>query len=67
MKKYILPYGLIAGTLLFSYMIVMGVVMQGKDFANMDSGVVVGYTSMLLAFSLVFLLPVRIEKKNWGV
>jgi uncharacterized membrane protein (UPF0136 family) len=51
MKKIVLTFGLISGVLLSGMMLAM---MSFIDKIGMDQGMVFGYTTMVLAFLLVF-------------
>ncbi|HKP82603.1 MAG TPA: DUF4199 domain-containing protein [Pyrinomonadaceae bacterium] len=51
MKRIVLTFGLISGVLLSGMMIAM---MPFIDQIGMDHGMVIGYTTMVLAFLLVF-------------
>ena len=51
MKRIVLTFGLISGALLSGMMLVM---MLFIDKIGMDHGMVIGYTTMVLAFLLVF-------------
>jgi len=51
MQKIVLTFGLIAGAVLAA---MMAVSMRFQDQIGFDRGVVVGYTSMVLAFLMVF-------------
>ena len=51
MKKTVLTFGLIAGVILSAMMVVA---ILFKDAIGFDSGEIVGYTSMVLAFLLIF-------------
>ena len=51
MKRTVLTFGLISGALLSAMMLVM---MLFIDQIGMDHGMVIGYTTMVLAFLLVF-------------
>ena len=51
MKKTVLTFGLIAGVILSTMMVVA---ILFKDAIGFDSGEIVGYTSMVLAFLLIF-------------
>ena len=51
MKKIVLTFGLISGVLLSAMMVGM---MPFIDQIGMDHGMVIGYTTMVLAFLLVF-------------
>jgi ethanolamine transporter EutH len=53
MKKIILVYGLIAG-LIMGGMFFVQVPFWKNDMINFDNGMVVGYTTMVIALSLVF-------------
>jgi len=55
MKKIVWTYGLIAGTIVSVAMLVGITLMTGPDGkVNMDGGAVFGYTSMIVALSLIF-------------
>lgn len=54
MKKTILVFGLIAGATV-SAMLLVTTLLGKSNHANFDWGMVVGYASMLLAFSLIFI------------
>lgn len=62
MKRIVLTFGLIAGAVL-SLMMLIGLLFH--DAIGFDRGVVVGYTSMVLAFLLVF-FGVRSYRDNVG-
>lgn len=51
MKKIVLTYGLIAGVILAGTFLVS---LQFHDAIGFDRGMIVGYTSMVLAFLLIF-------------
>ena len=51
MKKIVLTFGLISGALLSAMMVAM---IPFIDQIGMDHGMVIGYTTMVLAFLLVF-------------
>jgi hypothetical protein len=51
MKRIVLTYGLIAGAILSAMMLITH---QFVDAIGFDKGAIVGYTSMVLAFLLVF-------------
>ena len=53
MQKIILIYGLIAGAIVSS-MLVITQPMLGNGMINYDNGMIVGYTSMVIALSVVF-------------
>lgn len=53
MKKIILTYGLIAGTIL-GIMFFITVPLHKNGIINFDNGMLVGYTTMVIALSLVF-------------
>lgn len=61
MKKIVLLYGLISG-----FVCSVGFLMMGDDF-DMDKGMVYGYTSMLIALSLIFVATYQYKKKNDGI
>ena len=66
MKKIVIVNGLIAGAIVAAmFLITMG--LYHKD-GNFDGGMWVGYASMLLAFSLIFVAIIRYrDKYNNGV
>jgi hypothetical protein len=65
MKKIVLVYGLIAG-LIVAVMMVISTAMY-KASGSFDNGMVYGYTSMILAFSLIFVgIRNYREKYNGG-
>jgi hypothetical protein len=51
MKKIVLTFGLLAGAVMS---ILMVIAMINQDAIGFDRGVIVGYTSMVLAFLMVF-------------
>jgi zinc transporter ZupT len=53
MKKVILIYGLIAGTIVAAMMLIT-MPMYNSGTLNMDNGELVGYTTMVIALSMVF-------------
>lgn len=53
MKKIILIYGLIAGTIVAAMMLIT-MPMYNSGTLNMDNGELVGYSTMVIALSLVF-------------
>ncbi|MBL7857830.1 MAG: DUF4199 domain-containing protein [Cyclobacteriaceae bacterium] len=53
MKRIILVYGLIAGAITGG-MLMISMPLHEKGILNMDSGMVLGYTTMVIALSLVF-------------
>ena len=66
MKKNILVYGLIAG-LIVSALMAINLSMCVKS-GNFDSSIVVGYASMIIAFSLIFVgIKNYRDKYNGGV
>ena len=52
MKKTILTYGLIAGAILCANMIVLVTMMRNNP--SFEGNMVVGYTIMVVTFSLIF-------------
>ena len=52
MKKIVWTFGLISGAICTAWLITF--VAMGVEAMNMDYGEVVGYSSMILAFSLIF-------------
>jgi hypothetical protein len=63
MKKIVLTFGLISGALMALFMFAL--IMPFIDKIGMDKGVIVGYTSMVLAFMLVF-FGIRSYRENVG-
>ncbi len=53
MKKVILIYGLIAGTIVAAMMLIT-MPMYNSGTLNLDNGELVGYTTMVIALSMVF-------------
>ena len=53
MKKIILTYGLISGTIVAAMMLIT-MPMYSNGTLNLDNGELTGYTSMVIALSLVF-------------
>lgn len=53
MKKIILIYGLIAGSIVAAMMLIT-MPMYNRGTLNMDNGELVGYTTMVIALSMVF-------------
>lgn len=51
MRKIVLTFGLIAGAVMSTLMVIA---MVNQDAIGFDRGVIVGYTSMVLAFLMVF-------------
>ena len=62
MKKIVLTFGLISGALLSA---MMAATIPFIDQIGMDRGMIVGYTTMVLAFMLVF-FGVRSYRENIG-
>jgi hypothetical protein len=62
MKRIVLTFGLISGALLSGMMLVM---MLFIDQIGMNHGMVIGYTTMVLAFLLVF-FGIRSYRENVG-
>ena len=62
MKRIVLTFGLISGALLSGMMLTM---MLFIDQIGMDHGMVIGYTTMVLAFLLVF-FGIRSYRENVG-
>lgn len=67
MKKHILTYGLIAGVIISAMM--GGSILFSKTNPDwhMEWGEVVGYSSMLLAFSMIFVAVFQYRKEAGGV
>jgi hypothetical protein len=65
MKRNIIIYGLIAGIVVTIPMLIANSIIKNVDF---DNGVIIGYASMLIAFSLVFVgIRNYRDKYNGGV
>jgi len=62
MKKTVLTFGLISGGI--STLLMIGV-LPFKDYIGFDYGIIVGYTSMVLAFMMIF-FGVRSYRENVG-
>lgn len=62
MKKIVLVFGLIAGAILSGGMLAMTPAMSRSEF---DKGAVVGYTTMVVAFLLIF-FGIRSYRENVG-
>lgn len=66
MKKNILTYGLICG-LIISVLMTVNLSMVSKS-SNFDNGILIGYASMIIAFSLLFVgIKNYRDKYNGGV
>lgn len=62
MKKTVLIYGLLAGCIsIIGYLITFA-----TGHMDMDMGMVIGFASMLLAFSLIFVATVQYRKNHGG-
>jgi hypothetical protein len=65
MKKNIIIYGLVAGLIVTSWMIAGMIKLFGRDF---EGGMLLGYSTMLVAFSLIFVSVKSFrDKQNNGV
>ncbi|MXV16101.1 DUF4199 domain-containing protein [Hufsiella ginkgonis] len=65
MKKTVLTYGLIAGIFVSAFMVVS---MAFADHSNMVNAMLVGYSSMILAFSMIFVgVKNYRDKQNAGL
>lgn len=53
MKKVVLTFGLISGTLVTSFLIVHMVLMS-MGIVNFDNGELLGYSGMIVSFSMIF-------------
>jgi hypothetical protein len=60
MKKIVLKFGLISGAIMAALMFVT---MPFADKIGLDKGMIVGFTSMILAFLLIF-FGVRSYREN---
>jgi Protein of unknown function (DUF4199) len=66
MKKIVLTYGVIAGSIVAA-MIFISIPLWQKDILNFDNGEVVGYTTMVVALSLIFVaIKSYRDKQNDG-
>lgn len=54
MKKIVLVFGLLAGAVVSGLMAVTMLIVKGNPTAGLEWGMVVGYASMLLAFTMIF-------------
>ena len=64
MKKVVLTFGLIAGTVVTASMLIGMSFMHGEQM-DFDSGELVGYTSMIVAFSTIF-FGIRSYRDNYS-
>lgn len=64
MKRQITTYGIIAG-LIVSLMWVFTV--AAKDKMDYENGMIIGFTTMILAFSLIFFAIQSFKKNNGGI
>jgi hypothetical protein len=69
MKKNIIVHGLIAGTLVSTFMLIsMNYLSHCNGNADYETSMVIGYASMLIAFSLVFIgIRNYRDKYNGGI
>jgi len=66
MKKIIITYGLIAGLIVMSFMIVSTLVWKGSD--NSNQSMIIGFTGMFIAFIFVFVgIKNYRDKQNGGL
>lgn len=66
MKKNILVYGLIAGVLISTFMLIsMNYISHCEGSVNYNTSMLVGYASMIVAFSLVF-VGIRNYRNNYN-
>ncbi|MES2748035.1 MAG: DUF4199 domain-containing protein [Bacteroidota bacterium] len=66
MKKTIITYGLIAGLICMSFMIVSTLVWRGTDNANQS--MIIGFAGMLIAFIFIFVgIKNYRDKQNGGI
>lgn len=63
MKKNILIFGLILGTILVGHMIYMVNLLYTKP--DLQTNDIVGYAAMIVVFSLTFLVSEITATKNW--
>lgn len=62
MKKYVIIFGLIAG-IIVSVVMIYSAIFSYKDL-DFENGEVVGYTSMIIAFSFIFIAIKNYRDKN---
>jgi len=69
MKKHIIVYGIIAGTIVSVIMLIsMSTMSHCEGSIDFNTGMLIGYASMLLAFSMVFIgIRNYRDKHNEGV
>jgi hypothetical protein len=65
MQKIVLTFGVISGVIMAGMMILTMALMKRGDFINFDNGEIIGYSSMVLAFILVF-FGIRSYRENVG-
>ena len=66
MKKIIITYGLIAGLITMSFMIVSTVLWQMTD--NFNQSMIIGFTGMLIAFIFIYVgIKTYRDKQNGGI
>ncbi len=68
MKKIVITYGLIAGVILGAMFFVTAP-LYDKGIVNFDNGMLIGYTTMVVALSLVFfgVKSYRDNQKNGAI
>ncbi len=64
MRKIVLTFGLIAGGI-FAAMMAIAMPLTGGGTINFDNAEIIGYSSMVLAFLMVF-LGIRSYRENIG-
>ncbi|MBO9638267.1 MAG: DUF4199 domain-containing protein [Siphonobacter aquaeclarae] len=67
MKKHILTFGLLAGVIVSAFMSVSMIFAKNNPTLHMEWGEVIGYSSMLLAFSMIFAAILRYRRERGGV
>ena len=64
MKKIVLRYGLLGGLIVGS--VIAGSTLYGKYTEHSEGSMVLGYASMILAFSLIFVALKQLRDKQYG-
>ena len=63
MKKIVLTYGLVSGAIVSAWMLIsIGVI--GLDQMNSNLAMYVGFTTMIIAFSFIFVAIKNFRKQN---
>jgi hypothetical protein len=68
MKKNVIVFGLIAGVIVSTVMAISMVMFSKSGCQNMTSGMIIGFTSMVVAFSFIFVgVKNYRDKQNDGI